>query len=198
MTKAIYLVGPMGCGKSSTMAAILDLLGVGTGDWFRIWPTTHDEFRGEPLEDIVTGAVRGLYLGIHRGEFSGTDAIGMASHSEAVHWLEDSPELPDLILGEGARLCTKGFLTTLAGRSDLTVGYLTAPQAVLDERLERRWATQDKVSGRSESFRKGTATRAINAVANEAGALFRTVVFDTSQDSPEDCAKKLLEAATLL
>lgn len=196
MTTAIYLVGATGSGKSTVMRALLDQLGLATGDWFKIWPSpSRAEFRGEPLEDIVTGEARGLSLGVTRGEFSGTDAIGLASHGEAMNWLNEAPELPSLILGEGARLGTPLFLTKLSLRTDLTVGHLTVPERVQEERLQRRWAAQEAPSGRSEAFRKGTRTRAINATA---GVAFRVVELDTSELDPDACAKILLETTSVM
>ena len=202
--KAIYLVGPMACGKSTTMAHMMDLLGLGTGEWVRLWPsTTRSEFRGEPLEDIVTGEVRGLYLGRTRGEFSGTDALGLACHPEALAWTAEAPEWPELILGEGQRLGTAGIFAGLAARSELTVAHLTAPQAVLDERCERRWASQVKVfrSGKvipAASSRKNSATRSVNVAAGARAAGIRVLELDTSEHDPLACARLILESAKLI
>lgn len=185
--KAIYIIGAAASGKSSTMRAILDLLGVGTGEMYKIHPTTHNEFRGEPLEDIVTGEYRGLSLGVTRpGGFSGTDAIGMASHSEAMAWLESGEQLPPLILGEGSRLGTGKFLTALGTRTDLTIGHLVADRWTLDTRCEERGSTQ------KESFRKSTATGAANSAkaAREAGIFVAEL--DTTQMDPMEVAAVLL------
>lgn len=190
--KALYLIGAAASGKSSAMRCILDLLGLGTGDWYKIHPTTHAEFRGEPLEDIVTGEYRGLSLGVTRpGGFSGTDAIGMASHSEAMAWLASGEELPPLILGEGQRLGTGKFLTALGERTDLTVGYLVSEQAILDERCATRGSTQ------KESFRKSTATGAANSAkaAIEAGIV--VVGLDTTSTPPEMAARILLDVSQI-
>lgn len=208
----LYLVGAPGSGKSTVMSALIDQLGLATnGDaWFSIWPASlegrkmHNEFRGEPLEDIVTGEVRGLYLGRNRKEFPGTDAIGMASHSEAVAWMENAPELPPLILGEGARIGTGKFLTACARRVDLVVGHLVAPREELDERLAERWSqptdkvyvNDGKITPRVKSlqFLKASETKAFNAAvaAREAGAL--VIELDTFELSPIDCVRLLIEA----
>jgi ribose 1,5-bisphosphokinase PhnN len=192
VSTAVYLVGAMGTGKSTVMAAIMDQLGVVTGDWFKVWPSeTRSEFRGENLEDIVTGELRGLYLGRMRDEYPGTDAIGLASHAEAYAWAREAPEMPALVLGEGARLGTVGFLRSLAARPDtqLVVGHLVVPEAVQLERLARR------AKAGNAAFRKGTRTRAAQAVVD---APFPVVELDTSTESPEACAKKLLETTSLL
>lgn len=192
MTKAIYLIGAAASGKSSVMSAIRYQLGLETGEWYKIYPTTHAEFRGEPLEDIVTGECRGISLGVTRpGGFSGTDAIGMASHSEAMAWLASDEPLPPLILGEGARLCTTGFILALAARTDLTVGYLIASQDVLEERCAARGSNQ------KASFRKSTATKALNVAkaAREAG--IRVVEVDTEDLDPMAVVGIILQAAGL-
>lgn len=174
------------------MRCILDLLCLSTGDWYKIHPTTHAEFRGEPLEDFITGEYAGLSLGVTRpGGFSGTDAIGMASHSEAMAWLASGEQLPPLILGEGARLGTAGFLTALGERTNLTVGHLISEQATLDERCSARGSKQ------KESFRKSTATRADNAAkaARQAGILVAEL--DTTTMDPMKTARLLLFAAQI-
>lgn len=191
MPKALYLVGASATGKTSTMTCIQERLGLVTGDWYKIYPTTHAEFRGEPLEDMITGEYRGLSLGVTRpGGFSGTDAIGMASHSEAMAWLEDPTLcLPELILGEGKRLGTGLFLVALAARTDLTVGHLVAPKHVLDFRCDRRGSKQN------ETFRKATVTQTANTarIAREAGV--RVVEIDTETTSSMEAAGILLRAA---
>lgn len=162
---ALYLIGPPGCGKSTVMSAVHDRLGLVTGDWERLWPDQHGEFRGEPLHDIVTGEIRGLSLGVTRERFSGTDAIGLASHSEALRWVAGA-ELPSLILGEGARLGTGKFLTALGSRTQLRVAHLTASEDVLDERCVARGSNQ------AASYRKGCRTRArLAAEAAEAAGV---------------------------
>jgi hypothetical protein len=184
--KAVYVIGAAATGKSSVMRVLLDILGLGTGEWYKIFPTTHAEFRGEPLEDIVTGAYKGLSLGVTRpGGFSGTDAIGMASHSEAMAWLESGSELPPLILGEGQRLGTARFLTALAERTDLTVCYLTAERWVLDNRCEERGSNQ------KESFRKSTATGSANSAAALLAAGVRVMQFDSGKMGSKEIAENL-------
>lgn len=189
--KMLYLVGPPAGGKSSTMRAILEQLEVATGDWFKIWPANgHAEFRGEPLHDIYTDEVRGLSLGVTRpGGFSGTDAIGMASSSEAMAWIQNADTLPDLILGEGARLCSGKWFSAVAARCDLTVGHISAPKEVLDARCDARGSTQ------KPTFRAGAETRARNAAqaAEAAGALVLWI--DSEYPSPQQMAAQFLERA---
>lgn len=187
--KMVYLVGPPATGKSTVMALVRDQLGLVTGDWFRLWPDQHGEFRGQPLEDVISGEVRGLSLGIVReGGYSGTDAIGMASHSEALRWAEQA-DMPALVLGEGRRLGTIRFITAMARRGSVTLGYLWAPQDVLDQRCAARGSNQNM------GFRLGSATQAQNTV-NAARSLGAQVLsFDTSLVSAEECARDLARVA---
>lgn len=167
MTRALYLVGPPGVGKSSVTERLLSpwllstpkrLQGLLWGEW------------------LVDGdGPFGVYLGQHRPTFSGTDALGMAVQPDAIRWVEDDvvPMCLDpyrdgsaqRVIGEGARLGNAAFLTVLAKHADLTVIYLSAPQEVLDERCERRGSTQ------SVSWRKGAGTRALRTAerCEEAG-----------------------------
>jgi hypothetical protein len=163
-----------------------------------VWPsTTRNEFRGEVLEDKETGELRGLYLGRTRGEFSGTDAIGLASHGEAMNWLREAPSLPPLILGEGARLGTVAFLSALAARTDLTVGHLVAPDEIVQSRLEERWA-RPGVKPSSEAFRKGTRTRGESVAAAASDGGYDVVEIDSSWHGPVTWAEILLETTSLL
>jgi ribose 1,5-bisphosphokinase PhnN len=191
----LYLVGPPASGKSTVMQEIRDQLGLVTGsEVIKLWPMPkHAEFRGEPLEDILTGQVVGLSLGRTRpGGFGGTDAIGMASAPEAVAWMEECPALPYLILGEGQRLTVAKFFAAAAARVELTIGYLQAPQEVLDARCKARGSTQ------THSFRVAAATRSRNAVdaARRAGA--QVVEIDTRVGDATTSASLLLAAAKIV
>ena len=188
--KMIYLVGAPATGKSSVMKEIHRQLGVYTDDkWFKIWPTTHDEFRGELLLDDLLGTPRGLSLGITREKFGGTDAIGMASSSEAMAWIQETIEIPKLILGEGSRLTIGKFFAACAQRVDLTIGHLHANQQTLDNRCEVRGSTQ------TATFRKAGATRAANAAkaAEMAGA--KVIECSTHYLQPDSIAYQIIRFA---
>ncbi len=132
--RALYLVGAPATGKSTTMTALVDRLGLDYGEPYRIHPVRNKQFHGQPLEDIVTGEVRGVALGVARpGGFPGTDALGMAASSEAIAWTQEA-EMPELVLGEGRRLGTYRFLSQLAAVTDLTVVDLGVLAAVLAAR----------------------------------------------------------------
>lgn len=188
MTKAVYLVGPPASGKSTTMRALYDLLGVETGEPFTIWPGHHGIFKGEPLLSILDGSSLGLSLGVNReGGFPGTDGLSMAAPPVAVEWLQEAEELPPLILGEGNRLSTDGFVIELALRTDLVLAHLSVPEAVLDRRCEERGSKQDR------KWRKSAATRATRAARAAGGAGARVRFYNTDVHSPHEVARAILK-----
>lgn len=202
---ALYLIGPPGSGKSTVMTQVQAQLDLETGPWRRLRPDLKGEFRAEPLLDMF-GREVGLSLGITRPEFSGTDALSMSTHPEACTWAEELPEegRPPLVLGEGARLSTKRFLTALDAVSDLTVGYLYAPADVLDARCAAREtgatfkARRAGARSQSGTFRRGAATRAVNlrdALRDELGV--RVLSLDTTKSSPAGTASMLVMEAGL-
>jgi hypothetical protein len=185
MTKALYMMGPPGVGKSTVMGLLLDLLGLETGPEYRVWPTRNKQLHGQDLEDIVTGQVRGLYLGVQREDFPGTDGLGMAASTEAVEWVNDAETLPELVLGEGQRLGTFRFLKPLSERADLRVVYLNAETRILDARCAERGSNQ------SDQFRRAAATRAKNVTDELRSAGVKVVEFDAGHRPAERIARDL-------
>jgi ribose 1,5-bisphosphokinase PhnN len=149
VTRAVYVLGGPGAGKSTAMAALLEGWEVG--------PTVqlNGLLRGHLLE---RDDELGVYLGVHRDEFPGTDGLGMAVMPDARAWVDGLPSMDyDLVIGEGARLGTTTFLTELGAVTDLTVLLLDAPDEVLAERRGSRG------TGQNETWAKGATTRARNA-----------------------------------
>lgn len=168
MTRALYLIGGPGVGKSTVMASLLS--GWQPLDYERIY----GKLRGHLL--VSAGIPAGLYLGRLREGFPGTDGLSMSAHPDAVAWAESltAPAPVSLILGEGARLGTAGFLTALHRTTDLTVVHLVASPAVsLSRRDGRR-------SGQNSSWVKGATTRAAVAAqrCREAGCRVLSVDAD--------------------
>lgn len=156
MSRAIYLIGPPGVGKTTVMDALLE-------DYERApQMRLRNLLWGEPLVDL-SGEVQGMHLGFRRDTFGGTDVLGMAVQRDAVGWLEGGTY--PLLFGEGQRLGNAPFLTALAKHYDLTVVYLNAPHDILSRRCEERGSRQNV------TWRNGSATRAANAAqrAREAG-----------------------------
>lgn len=186
-SKALYLVGAPASGKSTTMAAIRELLEVHTGEAETLWPGFHGIFKGEPLWSTVDGGYRGVSLGVNReGGFPGTDGLSMCAPPVAIEWANEA-DLPPLIVGEGNRLSTDGFMAALARNTDFVVAYLAVPDEDLDRRCEQRGSNQNP------RWRKSAATRASRAVvaASDAGA--RVVRCDPVTDPPLEVARKILK-----
>ena len=154
MTRAVYVIGPPGVGKSTLMEGLL-------ADYVRSLPvkvpspprTTSLVFEPMAYRGFDDYAVS---LGYRRKQFSGTDALGMSVNPQAVAWAEQFATDWDEVWGEGARLANKAFLLALDRHTDLTVVELLAPWDVLTERCARRGSAQ------TESWRRGAATRAHN------------------------------------
>lgn len=179
MTRAVYLIGPPGVGKTTVMTMLLSpyqlLAPLRVTGYTPLWV--------EPLLD--DGRHVGYHLGKTRASFGGTDALSMGVNTAAVRWAREAP-LPELVAGEGQRLANARFLGTLADRPDvtLTVIHLSAPTAVLDARCAARGSKQKR------AWRQGAATRA----ANLAGALTEAghrVEFIDAEDDPHKIAARI-------
>lgn len=149
--RLIYLVGQPGAGKSTLMAAL-------TADYDRVparppdFPVAHDQ-----LVNRITGAVIGAEIGILRDAFSGTDALPSAVIDKAVPWIQSRPY--DLMLGEGARLGNKRFITAAVNAGyDVTLALLEHDEAE-DWRAIRSKALKRT---QNESWVRGRATASRN------------------------------------
>lgn len=141
----IYLVGVPGSGKTTLMRELTK-------------SCARYEIRRNPTYEALlneVGDVVGLEVGRRNGMFSGTDALPMDVHPKAVAWIKRAP-FP-LVLGEGMRLGTTGFLTAATDTGyKVHLVYLHVSQEIAARRRARRGSTQ------SESWIKGAATRAEN------------------------------------
>lgn len=191
MSRALYLVGAPATGKSTTLLAVVDRLGGELATERTLWPGHNGVFKGMPIHSIVDGEELGVYLGNlgtkKRVGFPGTDGLSMAAPPVAVEWAWRCPELPELILGEGARLSTDAFMQALALNTELVVGHLLAPQEVLDARCEQRGSNQ------AATFRRAAATRAGRAAEAAEAAGARVIRVDTTVTGPQETAWKLLD-----
>ena len=163
MTRAVYVIGGAGTGKSTFMAELLNRLGVQLEPLGVLWEGQIQKKAG-PVNVRLRGQSwpGGVYLGVLRPEFPGTDGLDNACLPVARDWL-DRAELPPLILGEGMLMGTQSFLPNLARAADLMVAHLVLPE---EERLRR-------VSARGHEFNPvwsaQTVTRARNGAQSVAG-----------------------------
>lgn len=164
MTQAVYILGGAGTGKSTFTAELLTRMGAEL----------------EPLEDLhakrnAKALVtlrghrfdRGIYLGVMRDQFPGSDGLDRASSPTAEEWLHKHQEgfngsgtLPERIVGEGATLATRRFLYALNLTTDLLVIALRCDPMIHDLRLLARG------SGQVSSFVDSTVTKTVNLVAD--------------------------------
>lgn len=185
MTRALYVVGAPGVGKTSLMRQLKSPYLV--GDAARAWP-------GSLLWlTLLYGHnhVAGVELGRERDSFGGTDALGMAVMPQALAWLGRAP-LPQLVLGEGARLGTVRFLAELGNRADLTVVHLTAsPQALADRRAARG-------SNQSPAWMRGAETRARNTATtlDRQYSGVRVIELDATDATPAELSAYVTEVTT--
>lgn len=188
MTQSVYVLGAAGVGKSTFTAALLSRLQAELGPLEELhakrnakalvtlrghrWPMNRARINGEAGGD-------GVYLGVMREEFPGSDGLDRASSPTGAEWLENGDmlgSLPRAILGEGATLATRPFLTALHQHTNLWVFALRCDPMVHDLRLAARGAGQD------ESFITSTVTKTENLVADLEKMRARVRWVDTDED----------------
>lgn len=190
INQLLYLVGAPGVGKSTTAREL-------THRWdktvMRTAPVPHVR-----LQHPVSGRTVGLELGVPRDTFSGTDSLAMDISPRALQWL--STLYAPFAFGEGARLATRPFLTTLSRAGvDLTLVRLAADE----ELLLRRW--QERGAKQNASWRKGAGTRADRisdwflTQVSEHRPGFRTYLdLDVTDMNPADVADRIRDAFPLI
>lgn len=163
MTPSVYVVGGAATGKSTFMGQLLDQLDPA----LHYSPLTNlhatPNARGTIItlrgHALATRRGNGLYLGVLRDEFPGTDGLDRASSIAGEAWLEDGwADLFPFIVAEGATLATRRFIGALHKHTDLLLVHLTAEPWLKELRCLQRGSEQ------AESFVLGTATRAANLV----------------------------------
>lgn len=179
MPEAVYLVGAPGIGKSTVMELLI-------AEWTPGAFERPDGYAPFGYEVLFSGdrVPAGVYLGRHRGAFSGTDALAYTALPAAVRWVTEA-ELPERVYGEGARLAHERFLLPLHGRAALTVVHLVGSA---DHLAERRLARQ---SNQNPSWMKGAETRARKVVERVTAAGVRVVTVWAGA-APEVVAGKII------
>ncbi len=194
MTRSVYVIGGAGTGKSTFTAALLDRMDVDLGPLEDLHAKRNAKalvtLRGHRMYDKgdIQRGHSGLYLGVMRDEFPGSDGLDRATSPTGEEWLETVPlgGLPNMIVAEGATLATRRFLYALHKHTDLLVIALECDPVIHDLRLLTRGSNQDP------GFILRTVTRSDNLVRDllEQQATVRRV----ESDVPEDWEDALLAA----
>lgn len=151
MTRSVYIIGGAGTGKSTFTAQLLDGLEFGELEDLHALANKKNivTLRGHRMVND------GMYLGLMRESFPGTDGLDRASSPVAESWLYDG-NLPEWIVSEGATLATRRFLIALAQVTELLVVHLVADDFVKELRFLERGSDQDP------KFVLATTTRSYN------------------------------------
>ena len=157
-TRSIYVIGGAGTGKSTFMELLLARVGAQLGPVEELHVQTQTRL-GKPLRCVLRGQrwPGGVYLGILRPEFPGTDALVNTTGPVAREWLQEG-QLPEMLVGEGLLLSSRPFLALLAACTDALMVHLTVPE---EARLRR-------VQDRGHSFNAGWSRQTVTRAANTA------------------------------
>ena len=180
MSQSVYIVGAPGTGKSTLMDLLVSGLGLEWGP--------PEKMRREVFVHtlLAEGEVRGVYLGVHRPEFPGTDALSASVHPQAVTWLQTA-ELPPLVLAEGVKLSSPKFLVHLDRVSPLLLVHLTSDPDTTAARVEGREHQLSK------QYCAAGRTRAANVAETMSALGVPVLTIDTGETSPGEAAEKLLQ-----
>lgn len=156
--RSVYIIGGAGSGKSTFTSDLLDATGCQMGPLRELHQKPNRKatvtLRGHGM---IGEFGEGLYLGVMRDEFPGSDGLDRASSPVGAEWLEKTiGQEPPVIIGEGATLATRPFLTALHENTDLLLVHLYVDPVIADIRFLQRGSAQP------ESFVKNTVTRSHN------------------------------------
>lgn len=171
--RSVYVIGGAGTGKSTFTQAVLTELGAG------LLPLEDLLTLPNKKNDVTLRAHRltdgGMYLGVMRDSFPGTDGLDRASSPVGEAWLRAGEGLPRYLLGEGATLATTRFLTALQECSNLLLVHLECDPVEVERRFGERGSNQNP------NFVKTTVTRSRNRAA-EIASLGGRVLRVNSED----------------
>ena len=182
MTKALYLIGGAGVGKTTILQKHTEA--------FTVSPAIrlNKQLWAEPLQ---LGDVSAYRLGKARFSFAGTDALGMAVNPDAIEWVQEHP-LPDFIYGEGQRLSNFRFLYALHSRTDLHVLHIVNNNAHL---MREERALRLGVRQQSPSFVKATETKSDNLVKLLIEAQVKVTVVNTTGFRVDEAVTQIASAS---
>lgn len=189
MTRSVYVLGAAGVGKSTFTGELLERMGMSLGPLqdLHVTPNARGSLVTLRGHTMTNRDLLGLYLGVWRDAFPGSDGLDRASSITGEQWLfSHRGELPDCILSEGATLATRRFLYALNVGTDLLVLALRCDPVVHDLRLLQRGA------GQVSSFVQSTVTKTENLVRDLEKNL--ATVRWVGTDNPQDWEDGLLAA----
>lgn len=194
MTRSIYIIGGAGTGKSAFTARLIEALEL------KIDPELVELHSKQNAKALVTlrghhlnylgQRFMGLYLGVMRDEFPGSDGLDRATSPTGAEWLRMG-ELPSLIISEGATLATRPFLTALQETTELLLVHLRASTEEVQRRFAQRGSDQDP------KFVLNTVTRSANLERDMRKAGANVVTVDTEDEIELDVALDLCQAWAL-
>ena len=182
MTRAVYIIGAAGAGKSRFMDEVLNF-----GGWelepeevtIHARPNTRQlvPLRGHEVRKRSGVGPKGIYLGRTGHEFPGTDGLNRACTPVGIEWLT-TYRLPDMIVAEGGTMATRPFLYALHQATNLLLVHLDAE----DFLLELRWMIRGQVQ--TPKFIQASKTKSVNLASDmeKRGTWVRTV----NAGDPED------------
>lgn len=130
-SRGVYLYGPPAAGKSTLMGALLSRYEWGATE------TVHKKVKGHLLWEA--GIPAGIYLGVKRRPFPGTDALAMDALTDARAMARMPWPVP--LFGEGARLANFDFAQELAAGGNRMLWVLVD---LTDDALEARHAQRSQ------------------------------------------------------
>lgn len=170
MTRSVYIVGGAGVGKSTFTGELLDLSNRSMSPLEDFHSTANARGSIVTLRGHRVGT-DGVYLGLMRDAFPGSDGLDRASSITGEEWLETGGHKEfDWILSEGSTLATRRFLGALKAHTDLLVVHLHCNDEMKAKYLAKRGSKQDP------QFVAATATRSVNLCRDVAAPI---LVVDT-------------------
>lgn len=168
--RTVYVIGYPGSGKSTAVAGALEILGADI-----------EVAVEKPVPHLRYAIDRQSVweMGRRREAFSGTDALAMNIQPVAVRWVQaladPGASAPDVLIGEGDRLATRGFLDACP---NLALVRLAVPLEVVMERAAARAAMLGR-SVQDLSWFRGRVTK-VDRVATH----YDVVEIDATDSAP--------------